>query len=66
MARELYGTFVQSHRKNYDAIGRACKRHNVNVCLGESPDTIIVLGDMPKLFKDYMRKCQPDFIITTM
>lgn len=63
MSRELWASFMQSHTKNYAAIGRACIRHNVNVRLGECPNEIIVIGDMPKLFRDYMRKCQPDFAL---
>ena len=63
MAKELFGSFVSSHGRNYANIGKACIRHGLTVRLGDSPDIIIVSGEVSKLFKEYMKKCQPDFTL---
>ena len=67
MSRDMFPSFIASHHKSYDAIARACVRHSVKVSLGVCPNEIIVHGEcIPRLFRDYMRKCQPDFIVTCM
>ena len=63
MPKSQYGVFVTEHSRNYAAISKACVRHGVEVSLGESPNEIIVKGEMPKSFRDYMRKNQREFLV---
>ena len=55
MSKEMFVSFIVSHRVDYTRIGNYAKKHGITISLGDCPNCICIDEDIPA-FKSYMKR----------